>query len=153
MAWTWPLMQHGSVSGVVLWKALAESGGVRACRGSSDCIGCGWMARAWLRMRLRSVSVVVVWSAGLVCRMGVRSASLVVVELCVFHSGGKSGGSGGMAWAWLLMLLGSASVVVLWRALAVTGKASACRSSSESCGSGRMAKLGGCRVFGPSGSE
>ena len=38
------------------------------------------------------------------------------------------------------MLHGSASVVVLWRALAETGRASACRSSSDSDGSGRMAR-------------
>ena len=38
------------------------------------------------------------------------------------------------------MLHGSASVVVLWRALTETGGASACRSSSDSDGSGRMAR-------------
>ena len=81
MAWTWPLMMHGSASVVVLWRALAETGRASARRSSGDSCGSGWMARTWPRMLSRSVSVVVVWSAGLVCLMGVRSASLVVVEL------------------------------------------------------------------------
>jgi hypothetical protein len=101
MVWTWPLMQHGSASGVVLWRALANTGRARACRRSSDSGGSGWMARTWPRMLHRSASVVVlwralaetgrasacrsssesvvVWSAGQVCREAERSASLVVV--------------------------------------------------------------------------
>ena len=43
-----------------------------------------------------------------------------------------SGGSGKMAWTWPLMLQMSASVVVLWRALAVPRGASVCRRSEES---------------------
>ena len=97
MAWTWPLMLHGSASVVVLWRVLARTGRARASRGSSDSDGCGWMAgiRPW--MLHRSASVVVLWS-------------LVVVN---------SGGSGKMAWSWPLELHGSAPIVVLWRALVV----------------------------------
>ena len=43
-----------------------------------------------------------------------------------------SGGSGKIAWTWSLMLQESASVVVLWRALAVPRGASVCRRSEES---------------------
>ena len=101
MAWTWPLMLHGSASVVVLWRALAKTGGARACRRRSDSGGSGWMARTWPWMLHRGASVVVlwralaeagkasacrsssetvvVWSAGQVSHEAERSASLVVV--------------------------------------------------------------------------
>ena len=99
-----------------------------------------WDAGLVCREAVRSASlVVVVWSAGLVRREAVRSASLVVV---VWSAGQvcRECVRSAMAWAWPLMLHGSASVFVLWSALARTRRASAYRSSSDSGGSGWMAK-------------
>ena len=59
MARTLPLMLHGSASVVVLWRALAKTGGARACRRRSDSGGSGWMARTWPWMLHRGASVVV----------------------------------------------------------------------------------------------
>ena len=50
MAWTWPMMLDGMAVVVVLWRAPAEAGGAGACRRRRDSGGSGWMAGAWPRM-------------------------------------------------------------------------------------------------------
>ena len=70
-------MLHRSASVVALWRALAETGGASACRGSGDSDGSGKMARMWPLMLHESAPVVV---AGRVCREGVGSASGEVVR-------------------------------------------------------------------------
>ena len=59
MAWIWSLMLHGSACVVVLWIALAETGGASACCGGSGSGGSGWMAKMWPWMLHGGASVVV----------------------------------------------------------------------------------------------